>query len=111
MLRRLHPDQPEGFAFTQANQAWAISLAAFFGFTACAVPVFGSPANHVGKEMKAIMVERGCRMLEEDLAIAMRNAGHPISDYQSQVIALWRGGYMSAPSPKELQLINWGECA
>ena len=23
MLRRLHPDQPEGFAFTPANQAWA----------------------------------------------------------------------------------------
>ncbi len=23
MLRRLHPDQPESFAFTQANQAWA----------------------------------------------------------------------------------------
>ena len=23
MLRRLHPDQPESFAFTPANQAWA----------------------------------------------------------------------------------------
>jgi len=23
MLRRLHPDQPEAFAFTPANQAWA----------------------------------------------------------------------------------------
>ncbi len=23
MLRRLHPDQPDSFAFTPANQAWA----------------------------------------------------------------------------------------
>ena len=74
-------------------------------------PVVASPANHVGREMKEIMVAHGCRMLEEDLAVAMRNAGHAISDYQSQVIALYRADFLSAPSPRELQLINWDECA
>ena len=73
--------------------------------------VRAAPTNHIGEEMAAIMVANGCRMKEEDLAVAMRNAGHTISDYQDQVIALFRSGYMSAPSPKELQLINWDECS
>lgn len=90
----------------------ACGLVAWLGIATLAhSPVQAAPTNHIGEEMAEIMIANGCRMKEEDLAVAMRNAGHPISDYQARVIALWRGGYMSAPTPKDLQLINWDECA
>ena len=69
------------------------------------------PTNHIGEDMAEILIAQDCRMLENDLAVAMRNSGHPISDYQAQVIALYRGGYLSAPTPGELQLVNWDECS
>ncbi|MDJ0825941.1 MAG: hypothetical protein QNJ16_10605 [Rhodobacter sp.] len=79
--------------------------------TACAGLAQSMPASNIGEDIASVLISRDCRMLEDDLAVAMRNAGHAISDYQAQVIALYRGGYLSAPSPSELQLINWDECS
>ena len=87
------------------------TLMAALVLSACAGMAGAKPTNHIGDQMAEILIGQGCRMNENDLAVAMRNAGHTVSDHQAQVIALYRGGYLTAPSPSELQLINWDDCA
>ncbi len=69
------------------------------------------PDDPVRADLTAILIAQDCRMQENDLAIAMRNAGHSVSDYQARVIALYRAGYLTAPTPGELQMINKKDCA
>ena len=108
MLRLVCRIACEKYVFGQANRLCAAGLVAVI---VSAGPGQAKPTNHIGDDMAEILIAQNCRMLEEDLAVAMRNTGHPISDYQAQVIALYRGGYLSAPTPGELQLINWDDCA
>lgn len=72
--------------------------------------VSAQPTNHIGEPMAEMLLNNGCKMSEPNLAAAMEAAGWHISDFQAQVLALYRGGYVMKAADGRLQLTGWGNC-
>jgi hypothetical protein len=75
------------------------------------VSAVAQPKNHIGEDLATIIIDAGCKMTDSDALAAMRAQGLGTSDYQAQVLALHRGGYLTSnDGGKTLQLIKWGAC-
>jgi hypothetical protein len=70
------------------------------------------PTNHIGEPLANIMLRNGCEMQESAASEALRSEGYDISDFQAQVMALNRGGYLvSGDAQGALRLVKWGACS
>jgi hypothetical protein len=72
--------------------------------------VGAQPVNHIGEPMAEILLNNGCAMAEAELASEMEAAGWHVSDFQAQVLALFKGGYVAKAADGRLQLTGWGNC-
>ena len=77
---------------------------------AAALPLAAQSANHIGEPMAEVLLANGCAMSEADLAAAMDAGGWHVSDFQAQVLALFKGGYIHKAADGRLTLTGWGNC-
>ena len=74
-----------------------------------AVPASAQPKNHIGEMLASIFMANGCVLSEQEAVAEMKKRGLGISDFQAQLLALHRGGYVKKNENGALQLIKWGQ--
>lgn len=81
-----------------------LSVAVFAGQS------IAQPANHIGEPLAKVFVSVGCVMSEEQAVAGLKRAGFGAGDFQAQVMALHRGGYVVPSGDGRLKLVKWEPC-
>ena len=92
------------------SKGTAPGRASMGALAALAAAAAAQPSNHIGEPLAQIMVRHGCAMAEGDIAEAMRAEGYVTSDFQAQVLALYRGGHLVSAPDGALKLVKWEPC-